>query len=99
MSVSPNVVVQAFGTHSALATLGEQLAWLGAACRQSDDETIKYALPSIIATPGFISFKIVFDLINLEVRGNQQLVDGSCWHSLFWNPVIVKGFPILNRGT
>ncbi|KAH8812428.1 hypothetical protein F5884DRAFT_309735 [Xylogone sp. PMI_703] len=102
-------IVGAFGTGAAISEIGEQLAWLGAALRSSPYETgVTWSIPFIddiiiknvsrqvsgISDPPIIICKIGF---NVEKQGFFQLSNGQCWHNLFRNPVVVKGYPIPRR--
>lgn len=101
------LVVETFGTADSVAEIGEQLAWLGAALRSSPyDLGIAHCTPFIdvhLDTPastldgmaGSISCKIGF-----IVEGSEDHLEpsnGQCWHNMFRNPVIVKGYPIPHR--
>jgi hypothetical protein len=81
----------------ALADLGEQLAWLGAACQASKHEyTIQYMVPEIVTKKSSVlSFEINFQ--PKELLPEEQIGKGTCWHRLVRNPVIASGFPILAR--
>ena len=82
----------------ALAELGEQLAWLGAACRQAATDQIAYCTPIIKVKQGLTGF-FTLDYVesNLETDINKAQENGTCWHALFRNPVIVPRYPILAR--
>ncbi|KAG0645258.1 hypothetical protein D0Z07_8889 [Hyphodiscus hymeniophilus] len=84
------------GTEPAIAEIGQQLAWLGAALRSSPSDRIAYATPQVIcsATTG-TDFRLDFRVKEHTTQGFQG--NGSCWRSLFRNPVIVEGYPILAR--
>ncbi|KAF2797791.1 hypothetical protein K505DRAFT_322311 [Melanomma pulvis-pyrius CBS 109.77] len=102
---STDVLFNATGTLDAVAEVGEQLAWLGAALRSSP-----YSSAVASCTPHIRDLKI-------EKRSNDQSMascyidfnidsvhvedvtasDGQCWHALFNNPVLVEGFPIQAR--
>jgi hypothetical protein len=95
------VIVDATGAKNALVEVGEQFAWLGAACQSSPKDEMVYSKARIAvlshAAYSAPRFKLHFrkdDLISDERRLPDN---GSCWHSLFRNPVLVKGFPILAR--
>ena len=85
------------GSKFIIADIGEQLAWLGAACRASPSEGYhKHSLPSIKYRASLKLFDIRYRLE--DIPKEKLFQDGTCWHSLFRNPVIVRGFPILARG-
>ncbi|KAF3404922.1 hypothetical protein DPV78_003397 [Talaromyces pinophilus] len=105
-----NFMVEVFGTGDSLAEVGEQFAWLGAALRSSPYELgVNHCTPLISdihinkalqQVPGILSESHIICEIDFtfEEREKQSVVaNGQCWHNLFRNPVIVKGFPILRR--
>ncbi|KUJ14213.1 uncharacterized protein LY89DRAFT_720573 [Mollisia scopiformis] len=87
--------VNARGTMSRLANVGEQLSWMGASCRSSLlTSKICYCTPFIVTARSFVpSFFIDFTYQDLE----DDSQNGSCWRQLFKNPVVARGFPILAR--
>jgi hypothetical protein len=104
-SSSLTLAMKVFGNVFAIAEVGEQLAWLGAALRSSPpgDTQIMACTPMVtvstdssrnLSTP--VTCEIRFDLNSQEVDHSAQ---GSCWRGLFKNPVIVGGFPIPRRST
>ena len=101
------VTVKARGIPDSAAELAQQLAWLGAALRSSPRDTgVVYCVPFIAEATSIgsnsgghspsIRYRICFKFEDCE-----QPVDrlGQCWHNLFRNPVIVRGFPIATRPT
>ena len=84
------------GPDFSLAELTVQFAWLGAACRTSPNENeIASCSTDVTAEENFnLTFKITF---SLEKIVKEDQLEGSCWYLLFRNPVIVQGFPSLNR--
>jgi hypothetical protein len=99
-------MVEAFGTGDAVAEIGEQLAWLGAALRSSPYELgVSYCTPFIsdirvdnAPPPAFgtssareILCKIGFT-VEEEVK-HLETSNGQCWHNMFRNPVVVRGYP------
>ena len=105
-------IVTAIGTADSIAEIGQQFAWLGAALRSSPfksglavcspcvrntylGNTATRAQPSdltrLIESFCSIDFEINDPVTNGEAR------PGQCWHSMFRNPVIVKGYPILTK--
>jgi hypothetical protein len=102
------LIVEALGTADSLAEIGEQLAWLGAALRSSPyDSGVASCVPSISdmgTTPSLVSGEITrpmtFISIDFHIEQKKNLLEvsnGQCWHNLFRNPVVVKGYPILRR--
>lgn len=94
------MLVEVEGTIINIADIGEQLAWLGAACRVSHHQNkIGYSIAYIADIHHSAGVRPVFKLDfrpeNLAPEELRQ--NGTCWHNLFKNPVIVKGFPILAR--
>lgn len=94
------------GNQAALTELCEQLAWLGAALRTSP---VSFGI--CLTTPRITAFKdarssslIPSIMVHLGFTITPSLdhslstnVDGTCWHAMFRNPVVVNGFPILAR--
>jgi hypothetical protein len=100
-------MVEALGTADSIAEVGEQLGWLGAALRSSnDDHGVKFYYPSIrlgesLNTLSMIPSqaknfgKICFS--RQEQEEHTEPSNGQCWHNMFRNPVVVQGYPILRR--
>jgi hypothetical protein len=98
--------ISARGGQAALTELCQQLTWLGAALRSSPISSgICLVTPNIVAskeshstnsTPT-ITVQLRFDFDTFTDNGLSIDADGTCWHAMFRNPVIVKGFPILAR--
>lgn len=82
-----------------LAELGEQLCWIGAACRQSTTNGMRCCTPKIVSGNGQdgLTFTVSFDETSLVGEGEAIIGNGAIWHALFRNPVIVKGYPIPAR--
>lgn len=103
---SSTFIAEVNGEVATIAEIGEQLAWLGAAFRNSPEEKgLVYCTPEIsiqgssstnaeTKTSPEIVFKIQFTMERIK---EEQDINGQCWHSLFMNPVIVKGYPIPQR--
>lgn len=94
------------GGQAALIELCEQLAWLGAALRTSPVSFgISLATPSITTSKDTcsksgvpsITVQLGFVIAPLLGHGLRTDVDGTCWHAIFHNPMVVSGFPILAR--
>jgi hypothetical protein len=87
------------GTEPAIAEIGQQLAWLGAALRSSPSEhRMDYSTPRIFFLSGIsvILFKVTFQVAEIVPTYGVQR-NSSCRRSLFRNPIIVEGYPILSR--
>ena len=98
--------VVARGSQAALTELCEQLAWLGAALRTSPISLgVCLTTPRIVALMDAhssnlepsITVQLEFSITSFLYDGLSTGVDGSCWHAMFRNPVVVNGFPILAR--
>ena len=82
-----------------MAEVGELLGWLGAILRTSGREgVIAYSVPRIekLSTAA-LTFNLTFDISPLHQTHETNIRNGTCWHSLFNNPVIAKGYPIPKR--
>jgi hypothetical protein len=104
------LIVEALGTGESVAEIGELLAWLGAALRSSPYEVgVAYCTPYISDVyvnndlqlksrplPGTdVRCKIDFKVDSRDKV--LKLSNGQCWHNMFRNPVVVKGYPIPRR--
>lgn len=102
-------MVKAYGIAASIAETGEQLTWLGAALRASPRRnrliictpTIKIYQnsPPLCQSLNSSSTNIIYKLgftLEKDIHAPTR-VNGQCWHSLFRNPVIVKGYPIPRR--
>ena len=101
-------MVETNGTKISVAEIGAQLAWLGAALRSSPYKLgVAYCTPLIhidsqpskapedLLSPVDVQFKIDFTIEEPELtQQSPETPNGQCWHSMFRNPVIVKGYPI-----
>ncbi|KAF7540809.1 hypothetical protein G7054_g1080 [Neopestalotiopsis clavispora] len=100
------------GTKFSIVEVGEQLGWISTALRSSSQDVgIAVFRPSIHHS-GMVdrlqkdkqtalrADKCVGFAINPQQIGNippVSGVSGDCWMSLFRNPVLVQGFPVLKR--
>lgn len=106
------VYVEVCGSRSSIVETGEQLAWLGGTLRASPFAGIALCSPYVDThaltrdeqdglklrdlRDNSPILKINFTLY----KGNNnpgKYKEGECWHDLFRNPVVVQGFPILER--
>ncbi|KAG5827097.1 hypothetical protein H9Q74_002807 [Fusarium xylarioides] len=99
-------MVEADGVAISLAETVEQLAWLGAALKTSPRQSgLVYYTPNITnilqnsAQSQTSSTDITYEIgfIMEEVPKPPSNANGQCWHDIFRNPVIVKGYPIPQR--
>jgi len=79
--------------------IGQQLAWLGSALRPSASSNRISSSESRISvlTGPETTFKLTFQVKEIEAGRGESKPNGTCWQTLFRNPVIVKGYPILAR--
>ncbi|KAM7187068.1 hypothetical protein V8F20_011136 [Naviculisporaceae sp. PSN 640] len=90
------------GLLSTIIEVLEVLAWAGAALRQSSISSgVQYSVPYLeymapaSQFPRIPSVRFRYDTESLSLADHRT--DWCCWHSIFRNPVIVKGFPTLHR--
>jgi hypothetical protein len=106
----PMLIVEVLGTGDSLAEIGEQLAWLGASLRSSPYDTgVASCVPfipdtGVTTTSGLASGESIKPLISCFIdfhiepkEDSLEPSNGQCWHNLFKNPLVVKGYPILRR--
>ncbi|KAL6904704.1 hypothetical protein GGI43DRAFT_287411 [Trichoderma evansii] len=100
--------LEVIGTAESIADIGEQLAWLGSALRSSPYETGVTVVGAFVSGMGTNSTSGITEgqpptffcniSFNLDVVDNTgEILNGQCWHQLFRNPVIVKGYHIPRR--
>lgn len=106
----PMINVSVAAPAPAIAEIGEQLAWLGAALRLSprteQQNDVWYCSPSIKTRnksssqqPGARMVECCFEMHFTFEKVESKLSNGDCWHKMFRNPVIVHGYPIRGRPT
>ncbi|KAI0186832.1 hypothetical protein EV127DRAFT_163866 [Xylaria flabelliformis] len=102
------VVVEASGLRGFVVEIGEQLAWLSSALRPPQpallpDTGICICTPFVdhtIKVPSEDDQLKVTCVISCSLELHHpttKILNGQCWNYLFSNPVIVRGFPILQR--
>ncbi|KAJ5549058.1 purine and uridine phosphorylase [Penicillium frequentans] len=98
------------GINESIAEIGEQLAWLASALRSSlHDSKLSYCTPFISSTTVesismptqqaslITKASCVIDFRLEAGEDDSPPSVGQCWHHLFRNPIVVKGFPIARR--
>ncbi|UKZ90800.1 uncharacterized protein TrAFT101_005797 [Trichoderma asperellum] len=100
----PEFKLEVTGAAESIAEIGEQLAWLGSALRPSPHESGAAVVGAFVSGMGINSAEepapTYFCNINFEfdmIDDAGEISNGQCWHQLFRNPVIVKGYPIPRR--
>ncbi|KAI1062939.1 hypothetical protein LB507_005564, partial [Fusarium sp. FIESC RH6] len=90
--------VRVEGIADSIATIGEQVGWLGAALRPSASESEFATCQPIfnISKPGTgpAMCTVGFQMAPMDLTEDTP---GQCWHAIFRNPVIVEGYPIPRR--
>ena len=103
-------MVEVIGTGYSIAEIGEQLAWFGAAFRSSQHENGVVCCTPLVSSLSADDRQLVTSMgkdlseysciIDFSIDNRHdyvQPVKGQCWHNLFRNPIVVKGYPILRR--
>lgn len=104
-------IVQVYGVSVSIVEIGELFAWLGAALRTSPrHEGLMYctpiirtivqdttSLPNIELPPSSIHVIYEIEYITEILPQTLPAANGQCWHDIFKNPVIVRGYPIPRR--
>ncbi|CAG9982607.1 unnamed protein product [Clonostachys byssicola] len=101
---------QVTGVADSIAEIGEQIAWISASLRTSHlSSGLLYCTPIIsrvcvnlldLQTQQSKSrLNVTFDINirSVEVSRLMKLDDGQCWHNMFLNPVVVKGYPVRRK--
>ena len=84
------------GSEDFIVTIGQQLAWLGAACRTSVDQFSRCYTAFAEAKPDSELPQPTFE-IRYEVIPLRPDEPTSCWKDLVGDSVIATGFPISER--
>ncbi len=104
-------VVEAYGIVVSIAETGEQLAWLGAALRTSPRQSGPVHCIPMISTirtdvaecrsegcqTSAVDYICSMAFTMVEVPQPLYTTNGQCWHDIFKNPVVVRGYPIPKR--
>ncbi|KAK4145502.1 uncharacterized protein C8A04DRAFT_10591 [Dichotomopilus funicola] len=90
------------GTVDVIAEIGEQIAWITTALSSgpmSDaSEALTYCYPTITKITGYGDSKVAYlDYSTLHKQDLHGDLNGTCWRSMFRNPVVVTGYPIRRR--
>ncbi|RBR24683.1 uncharacterized protein FIESC28_02456 [Fusarium coffeatum] len=95
------LTVQVEGITDSIATIGEQIGWLGAALRPSSSGTEFATCRPIFGTcnPSISKSRPAecFIAFLTTPMGATKDRPGQCWHAIFRNPVMVEGYPIPRR--
>lgn len=90
-------IVTVQGSESYIVAVAQQLAWLGAACRESVGRLAScYTMVSERADSAHEFPGPLFD-ISYEVSSSVGDASPSCWHDLVGNSVVAIGYPIRPR--
>lgn len=99
--------LEVYGISESIAEIGEQFAWLTSALRSFSSQMelgFVNALVSKIWTissedmAGGSNFKFGCHIdFEITAIATNNIVNGQCWHRLFRNPVVVRGYPIPKR--
>jgi hypothetical protein len=101
---------QVTGLADSIAEIGEQIAWISASLRTSHlsrgllhctpiISRVSVKLPNLQTPQSKSRPNVTFDIniLSEEVTKPVKPEDGQCWHNMFLNPVVVKGFPIRRK--
>ncbi|UPK90290.1 hypothetical protein LCI18_001225 [Fusarium solani-melongenae] len=94
--------VKVEGTADSIATVADQIIWLGASLRQSCSRLglatcrphIRISGPTVAGAPPNCHIEFSVEEHNAS---SQESGGGQCWHEIFQNPVVVGGYPIPRR--
>lgn len=92
-----SLTLEVEGTVDVVTEMAEQIIWLAATLRSSEGDELTYCTPfikQITTSEGKRQADVGFDL---SVREPDQKLNGTCWHAMFRNPVVVRGYPIRRR--
>ena len=102
----PTTIVRCEGFLDSIVEIIEVLAWLNSALSESPGGEIMYSVTKVRclsrSSTEDVEARFVLDVTeetivreSLPSKGSKipESVPGSCWHNLFNNPTIAKGFP------
>lgn len=92
-------MVEVRGVAVSIAETGEQLGWLGAALRSSSRQIgLVYCKPTITnIIQKRPDIDVAYEMSFTEIPQPRSTTNGQCWHDIFRNPVVVRGYPIPKR--
>ncbi|KAH7178089.1 hypothetical protein DER46DRAFT_675775 [Fusarium sp. MPI-SDFR-AT-0072] len=97
---SSKLEVKVEGIIDSIATIGEQIGSLGASLRSSSLESgLATCCPQFHSSwpeVGSLHCTIEYPVTQIDLEP-QDLKEGMCWHAMFYNPVIVTGYPVPKR--
>ncbi|KAF5625645.1 Pfs domain protein [Fusarium sp. NRRL 52700] len=97
---SSKLDVKVEGIIDSIATIGEQIGWLGAALRSSCFESgLAACCPqfhSSMPEAGPLHCTIEYPVTQIDTEP-PGLKEGMCWHAMFRNPIVVSGYPVPKR--
>ena len=106
-----NCEIWASGSLHMVSEFAEQIAWLASVLRHSPlQRTVTMLSPRIVAYAAGGSYFIYRGLplvsavakLDFDIQDNEQtfkIAQGTCWTRLFTNPILVGGYPILQKST
>lgn len=109
--IESTFIAEGTGVANSIAEIGEIIAWIAAALRIPSSQSELCCCTPVITNvarrgttpylsrlppqPHDILCKIGFEIDDRRQAPNA--VNGQCWHAIFNNPVVVKGYPIPDR--
>lgn len=91
--------VEVYGTPDVVADIGESVAWLASALQRSGRDlglaSCSPFIKGIVSRNDVVSCQVHFVVSHVEK--DTSSLNGLCWQTMFRDPVLVAGFPILRR--
>jgi hypothetical protein len=90
-----------FGLSCSISEIIEAFAWLASTLREASGAKIRYSVAQVGKTPlqsvweDDGDFRLILSeepFIDKDDTGTETI--GNCWHALFNNPVVSRGFPV-----
>lgn len=108
---TPKFMLEVYGVSVSVAEIGELISWLGAALRTSPrHHGLVYCVPNVRHIVPDTAPSTNIELPPSSTRAIYQIEfamevvlqtlpaeNGQCWHDIFRNPVVVRGYPIPQR--
>ncbi|KAL6800428.1 hypothetical protein J3E68DRAFT_272313 [Trichoderma sp. SZMC 28012] len=103
LSPGPHFTLQVIGISESIVEIGEQLAWIASALHSSPSQQ------ELVLVEAHVEIEKLIKESNAEYSCNIRIVEtpntttkednGQCWHHLFQNRAVVKGYSIPRRPT
>ncbi|OQO11527.1 hypothetical protein B0A48_03254 [Cryoendolithus antarcticus] len=97
----PNALFWDFIAYSAcpvtLLEVGEVLCWLASTCRSHVEGVVGHVSPKLVKQGDWHVLTIESLAMPQKATDEDAAATGMCWTTMFYNPVLVRGYPVPGR--